>query len=124
MKIIQVCFLAATSLIAVLLLAGSSAAQERADLSITNTSTPIPATVSTSTVPRNLTYNMNVINNGPNRATGVKVTFMLPNRVTFVAARFNFINAPSQQCASTATTVTCNIGTVGTDQLAGAAVNV
>jgi uncharacterized repeat protein (TIGR01451 family) len=124
MKIIQVCFLAAPGLIAVLLLAGSSAAQERADLSITNTATPNPATVSTSTVPRNLTYNMNVINNGPNRATGVKVTFMLPNRVTFVAARFNFINAPSQQCASTATTVTCNIGTVGTDQLAGAAVNV
>src|SRR3981081_4496582 len=77
MKITQGCFLAAPGLIAVLLLAGTSGAQEQADLSITNTATPNPATVSTSTVPRNLTYNMNVINNGPDRATGVKVTFML-----------------------------------------------
>lgn len=95
-----------------------------ADLSITNTATPNPATVSTSTVPRNLTYNMNVINNGPDPATGVKVTFMLPNRVNVIAARFNFINQPSQPCSQTATMVTCNIGAVGTDALAGAAVNV
>jgi uncharacterized repeat protein (TIGR01451 family) len=95
-----------------------------AELSITNTATPNPATVSTATVPRNLTYNMNVINNGPDAATGVKVTFTLPGRVTVVAARFNFINQPSQPCSQTATMVTCNIGTIGTDALAGAAVNV
>src|SRR5882762_337719 len=115
-------FLAAAILIFLLSLANISAAQDRADLSITNTAQPNPATVSTPTVPRNITYGMNVINNGPNRATGVQVSFTLPAPVTLVSARFNFIGGPSIDCASNTTTVSCNIGSVDTGNLAGAAV--
>jgi len=115
-------FLAAAILIFLLSLANISAAQERADLSITNTTMPNPATVSTAAVPRNLTYGMNVINNGPDPATGVQVTFALPSPVTLVTARFNFIGGPSIDCASNTTTVSCNIGSVDSGNLAGAAV--
>jgi uncharacterized repeat protein (TIGR01451 family) len=115
-------FLAAAILIFLLSLANISAAQDRADLSITNTAQPNPATVSTPTVPRNITYGMNVINNGPNRATGVQVSFTLPAPVTLVSARFNFIGGPSIDCASNTTTVSCNIGSVDSGNLAGAAV--
>ncbi len=115
-------FLAAAILIFLLSLANISAAQDRADLSITNTAQPNPATVSTPTVARNITYGMNVINNGPNRATGVQVSFTLPAPVTLVTARFNFIGGPSIDCASNTTTVSCNIGSVDSGNLAGAAV--
>jgi len=115
-------FLAAAILIFLLSLANISAAQDRADLSITNTAQPNPATVSTPTVPRNITYGMNVINNGPNRAAGVQVSFTLPAPVTLVSARFNFIGGPSIDCASNTTTVSCNIGSVDSGNLAGAAV--
>src|SRR5229473_1158892 len=115
-------FLAAAILIFLLSLANISAAQDRADLSITNTAQPNPATVSTPTVARNITYGMNVINNGPNRATGVQVSFTLPAPVTLVSARFNFIGGPSIDCASSTTTVSCNIGSVDIGNLAGVVV--
>ena len=51
-----------------------------ADLSITNTTMPRPATVG-----KDLTYGMNVINNGPDTATNVRVTDALPAGVTFGA---------------------------------------
>src|SRR5260370_4868679 len=115
-------FLAAAILGFLLFLPNSGAAQDRADLAITNTTQPNPATVSTPTVPRNLTYGMNVINNGPDQATGAQVTFTLPSRVTVVSARFNFINAPSRDCTSTATSVTCSIGSINATDLGGVAV--
>ena len=59
-----------------------------ADLSITNTTMPNPATVG-----KNLTYGMNVINNSPDMATNVQVTDALPAGVTLVSASFNFIAA-------------------------------
>jgi len=65
---------------------------------------------------------MNVIQYGPNRATGVQVSFTLPAPVTLVTARFNFIGGPSIDCASNTTTVSCNIGSVDSGNLAGAAV--
>src|SRR5260370_20823537 len=115
-------FLAAAILIFLLSLANISAAQDRADLSITNTAQPNPATVSTPTVPKNITYGMNVINNGPDGATGVKVTFTISDRTTLVSATFNFINADRLPCTATATTVTCNVGSMNVGNLAGAAV--
>src|SRR5260370_40823870 len=84
-------FLAAAILIFLLSLANISAAQDRADLSITNTAQPNPATVSTPTVPKNISYGMNVINNGPDGATGVKVNFTISDRTTLVSATFTFI---------------------------------
>src|SRR3989442_1969702 len=87
-----------------------------ADLSITNTTMPRPATVG-----KDLTYGMNVINNGPDMATNVRVTDALPAGVTFVRATFNFIGGAPTPCSGTAM-ITCNLGTVGVGKLAGAAV--
>lgn len=106
----------------VVLLAGVSSvsalasAGSKADLSITNTTVPRPALVG-----RALTYGMNVINNGPDRATGVRVTDTLPPGVTLVSATFNFIEQPSQPCTGT-TTIICDIGEMGVGRLEGAAV--
>jgi len=123
MKTKWVCFLVAAFIMLLPALALTGAAAT-ADLSITNTTMPNPATVSTAAVPRNLTYGMNVINNGPDPATGVQVTFTVPARVTLASARFNFINAPSRPCTLAMTTITCNIGSMGVGNLAGAAVSV
>src|SRR5262245_47512767 len=87
-----------------------------ADLSITNTTLPNPATVV-----KTLTYGMNVINNGPAVATSVQVSDALPPGVTLVSATFNFIGGAPTPCTGT-TTVTCNIGTMGVGRLQGAAV--
>jgi uncharacterized repeat protein (TIGR01451 family) len=87
-----------------------------ADLSITNTTMPNPATVQ-----ENLTYGMNVINNGSSVATSVQVIDTLPPGVTLVSASFNFIGGASTPCTGT-TTITCNIGTMGVGRLQGAAV--
>jgi len=53
----------------------------------------------------NLTYTADVLNEGPNGATGVTFTDMLPGGVTFVSA-----TATQGICAQTNGTVTCNIG--------------
>src|SRR5262249_7458931 len=87
-----------------------------ASLSITNTTVPRPALVG-----RVLTYGMNVINNGPSRASGVQVTDTLPPGVTFVSATFNFIDQASQPCTGTSTII-CNIGNLDVGRLRGAAV--
>src|SRR5258708_2174257 len=114
MRIVRGSFLAIAVLsLPVLALANDGAS---ANLSITNTTMPRPATVG-----KNLTYGMNVINNGPDTATNVKVTDALPAGVTLVSATLNFIGGPSKPCAGTAT-ITCDIGMVGAGKLAGAAV--
>src|SRR5258708_6361721 len=95
------------------LVAGSAAA---ADISITNTTLPNPAIVR-----RNLTYGMNVINNGPEPATNVVVTDILPPGVILVSAVFRFQDRPPTPCTGTLT-ITCNIGTLGVGRLEGAAV--
>lgn len=87
-----------------------------ADLSITNTTMPNPATVR-----KNLTYGMNVINNGPDMATNVQVRDALPGGVTLVSATFNRIGGAPSPCTGT-TTITCDIGTLGVGGLQGAAV--
>ncbi len=82
-----------------------------ADLSITNTTMPRPATVG-----KDLTYGMNVINNGPDTATNVRVTDALPAGVTFVRATFNFIGGAPTPCSGTAM-ITCELGTLGVGKL-------
>jgi uncharacterized repeat protein (TIGR01451 family) len=71
-----------------------------ADLSITKTDAPDPATVG-----QNVTYTLTVSNAGPGTATSVAVTDPLPAGLTFVSA------SPSQgTCAQAAGTVTCALG--------------
>ena len=96
-------------------------ANAEVDISITNTTVPNPGIVG-----RNLTYNMNVINEGPDSATNVRVTDTLPAGVTLVSARFRFVlvNEPLPTpipCTGT-TTIICNIGTMGVGNLNGVAV--
>ena len=101
---------------ATMALARLAVAGDPADLSITNTASPNPATVG-----KNLTYGMNIINQGPETATNVQVTDAMPAGVTLVSATFNFIGGGSKPCTGT-TTITCNLGAVGVGKLAGAAV--
>ena len=103
-----------TSIVALALLSGVRPAA--ADISITNTTMPNPAIVG-----RNLTYGMNVINSGPDDATGVVVTDVLPAGVTLVSATFGFQDRPRTPCSGT-TTIVCTIGAVGVGRLEGAGV--
>lgn len=70
-----------------------------ADLSISMTDSPDPVTVG-----GNVTYNVTVNNLGPDAATAVAITDVLPSGVTFVAA------ASSPSCTEASGIVTCNIG--------------
>jgi len=85
--------------------ASEGAPSDRADLSITKTDSPDPVTVGAA-----LNYSIQVTNAGPDTATGVVVTDVLPKGVTFVSA------TPSTgSCAVAANKrrVTCALGTVG-----------
>src|SRR6266852_1712475 len=105
MKAKTECFLA----VAVILSAWVASAKvyPSADLSITNTTVPRPATVR-----KNLTYGMNVINHGPDGATNVQVTDTLPTGVTLSSATFNFPGGTPMPCSGK-TTIVCNIGNLG-----------
>lgn len=71
-----------------------------ADLAITKTA---PASVESG---GQLEFTITVTNNGPDTATNVDVTDILPAGVTFVSA------TPTQGSCSGTTTVTCNLGTL------------
>jgi uncharacterized repeat protein (TIGR01451 family) len=71
-----------------------------ADLSITKTG---PATAGSNT---DITYTISVSNAGPNSASSVVVSDVLPAGLTFVSA------TPSQGSCSGTTTVTCSLGTM------------
>jgi uncharacterized repeat protein (TIGR01451 family) len=73
-----------------------------ADLEITKTDSRDPAPTA-----RNLTYTVTVTNNGPDAASGVTVTDVLPPSVTFVSA------TPSRgTCSELSGTATCSLGTL------------
>jgi uncharacterized repeat protein (TIGR01451 family) len=72
-----------------------------ADLAITKSASPSPATVGS-----NITYTLTVTNNGPSTATGVTTTDTLPGSVTFVSS------SSSQGTCSGTATVTCGLGSV------------
>lgn len=72
-----------------------------ADLSITKTDSPDPATVGAQ-----LTYTITVTNLGPSTATGVTMTDRLPLRTTFVS-----VSTTQGTCSGT-TTVVCNLSSL------------
>jgi uncharacterized repeat protein (TIGR01451 family) len=79
-----------------------AAAPQSANLSITKSASPSPATAG-----QNLTYTVTVANAGPDAADNVTVSDSLPLGATFVAA-----TASQGSCTGTAT-VACSLGTVG-----------
>jgi uncharacterized repeat protein (TIGR01451 family) len=70
-----------------------------ANLSVSKTATPSPAIVNT-----NLTYTITVMNAGPQAATNIVVTDMLPGGVTFVSASAGCVASPGM--------VICNIASL------------
>lgn len=76
---------------------------DTADLSVTKTDAPDPATLG-----EELTYTVTVTNNGPgdnDDATGVTVTDNLPAGVSFISA-----TATQGSCSRAGSTVSCNLG--------------
>jgi uncharacterized repeat protein (TIGR01451 family) len=85
----------------------STTVNAAADLAITMTDSPDPVKKR-----RNLTYMINVVNNGPSTASGVTVTDILPSDIVFVSA------TPSQGSCSGTVTVTCNLGNLASGGIA------
>jgi uncharacterized repeat protein (TIGR01451 family) len=85
----------------------STTVNAAADLAITITDSPDPVKKR-----RNLTYMINVVNNGPSTASGVTVTDILPSDIVFVSA------TPSQGSCSGTVTVTCNFGNLASGGIA------
>jgi uncharacterized repeat protein (TIGR01451 family) len=73
----------------------------RADLSLTKTAAPNPATVG-----RPLVYTLTVSNAGPSAATGVRIVDPLPPHESFVSAK------PSQGTCKGGAVVRCELGTI------------
>ena len=72
-----------------------------ADLTITKTVAPDPVQTG-----QNLVYTIMVVNNGPDTATGVTVTDVLPPGVNFISA------SPSQGSCTGTAVIACDLGTL------------
>jgi uncharacterized repeat protein (TIGR01451 family) len=94
----------------------SSATQ--ADVAIIKTATPEPVDENT-----NLTYTLQVTNNGPAVATNVMVSDPLPSSVTFVPGTIQTSQGTCMYTAST-TTVTCSLGSISVGGLVIITINV
>jgi uncharacterized repeat protein (TIGR01451 family) len=90
------------------------ASPSQADVTMTKTATPEPVDLGT-----NLTYTLNIVNNGPAIATGVSVSDPLPTQVTFAS-----VSTSQGTCSQTSGTVTCTIGTLGSGSTAIITINV
>ena len=79
-----------------------------ADLALTKTGEPDPVLAGLQ-----LTYTLEVVNTGPQNATGVQLTDTLPPDVTYDSA------TPSQgTCSQSSGTVTCGLGSIASGQIA------
>ncbi|MGB8473354.1 MAG: C25 family cysteine peptidase [Candidatus Acidiferrum sp.] len=92
------------------------ASPTQADVAITKTASPEPVDQGT-----NLTYTLQVTNNGPAVALGVTVTDPIPGEVTFSS-----VSTTQGTCTYTAstTTVSCSLGTVSVGGLVVISINV
>lgn len=82
------------------MVAVSTVVSSGADLSLTMSDSPDPITLG-----RNLTYTVNVTNDGPENATGVTLIDTLPASSTFVSA-----TPSSGSCNEPGGIITCNLG--------------
>jgi uncharacterized repeat protein (TIGR01451 family) len=85
-----------------------------ADLTLTKADTPDPITIGMG----NLTYTLNVSNAGPDPATNVVLTDVLPAGMTFVSA------TPSQGTCTGTATVVCNLGMIAVGSGASVVIDV
>ncbi|HKV06117.1 MAG TPA: C25 family cysteine peptidase [Candidatus Acidoferrales bacterium] len=94
------------------------ASPTQADVAIIKTASPEPVDQNT-----NLTYTLQVTNNGPAVAQNVVVTDVLPSQVTFTSVS---IPASQGSCSYTAltTTVSCNLGSLNVGGLVIITINV
>ncbi len=92
------------------------ASATQADVAITKTASPEPVNQGT-----NLTYTLQVTNNGPAVAQGVNVSDPLPSQVTYTS-----VSTTQGSCSYTAatTTVNCTLGSVSVGGLAIVTINV
>ena len=90
------------------------ASPTQADVAIVKTASPEPVNQGT-----NLTYTLQVTNNGPAVAEGVVVTDPLPSQVTYTSA-----STTQGSCSQSGGTVTCNLGSISVGGLVVITINV
>jgi len=95
------------------------ASPTQADVAITKTAAPEPVDQGT-----NLTYTLQVTNNGPAVAQGVMVSDPLPSQVTFTSVTTTQGTCPTQPAVGASGTVGCNIGTISVGGLVIITINV
>jgi len=90
------------------------ASPTQSDVAILKTASPEPVDQGT-----NLTYTLQITNNGPGVAQGVTVSDPLPAQVTFAS-----VSTTQGSCLQAAGTVTCNLNSIGVGGLAIVTINV
>ena len=90
------------------------ASPTQADVAIVKTASPEPVDQNT-----NLTYTLQITNNGPATAQNVMVTDPLPSQVSYVSS-----STTQGSCSQSGGTVTCNLGTVSVGGLVIVTINV
>jgi uncharacterized repeat protein (TIGR01451 family) len=90
------------------------ASPTQADVAIVKTATPEPVDQNT-----NLTYTLQVTNNGPAVASGVTVSDPLPTEVTFTS-----VSTTQGTCTQSSGTVSCTIGTMNVGTVVLITINV